>query len=195
MAALSPLGRVPKRRPRSRPRYRLRFRRAIPALVMILGLCALAGSVWLRVLDRVDAGAAAAGCGGASPSAGPLDPRRVQVRVYNSTDREGLAKHVSGQLRERGFAVLTAANDPLVDLRRVSGSAEVRYGRAGAKQAELIRRQVPGAKLYLDRGRGDSVVDLALGAAYKRLSTAAELAKGRQGIAAPAAGASPAPAC
>jgi LytR cell envelope-related transcriptional attenuator len=190
MAALSPLGRVPKRRPR-RPRYPLRFRRAVPALVMILGLCALAGSVWLRVLDRVDAGATAAGCDddGASPlAATTLEPWQIQVRVYNSTDRDGLARRVSTELRERGFAVLTAANDPLIDLRRVSSAAEIRYGKAGSKQAELVRRQVPGAKLYLDRRRADRVVDLALGAAYKRLATPAELAKGRQGVAAPAAG-------
>jgi hypothetical protein len=203
MAALSPLGRVPKRR-RRRPRYPFRFRRAVPALVMILGLCALAGSVWLRVLDRVDAGAAAAGCdddGASRLAAATLAPGQVQVRVYNSTDRDGLARRVSTELRERGFAVLTAANDPLIDLRRVSGVAEVRYGKAGSKQAELVRRQVPGARLYLDRRRADRAVDLALGAAYKRLATPAELAKGRQGItaraagAAGAAGAGPAPAC
>lgn len=196
MAALSPLGRVPERRRRFRPRYRPRFRRAIPALVMIIGLSALAGSVWLRVLDRMDAGATdASACGTGTAAAGVLDPRRVQVRVYNSTDREGLARTVSAQLRGRGFAVIATANDPLVDIRQVRGSAEVRYGPGGARQAELVRRQVPGAKLYRDV-REDVVVDLALGAGYKRLSTAAELAKaqGRQGIVAPATPA-PSPTC
>jgi hypothetical protein len=204
VAALSPLGRVPRRRPRRgprfRPRYRLRLRRAIPALVMILALCVLAGGVWLRVLDRVDAGAAPAGCGtadGATLAGGALDPRSVKVRVYNSTAREGLARTVSGLLRSRGFAVVVAANDPLIDIRQVAGSAEVRYGPAGARQADLVRRQVPGAKLYRD-AREDSTVDLALGGTYRRLSTSAELArsaKGRQGLVARSAPPAASPSC
>lgn len=170
-----------------RPRYRLRLRRAIPALVLLLALCVVAGGVWLRVLDRVGAAEA----GSATCVTGPAVAGRVQLRVYNGTDREGLAKQVSDQLRGRGFVVLAADNDPLVDIRAVAGSAEVRYGPKGATQAELVRRQVPGAKLYRDV-REDAVVDLALGAGYKRLSTQAELARGRQGIAA-AGGGTPAP--
>jgi len=154
--------------------------RAVPGLVLILGLSVLAGTVWLRVLDRAGHGVAgAAVCGTASTA--PLDPRTVKVRVYNATDRSGLARTVSGLLRQRGFAVLETANDPLADVRQVTGSAEVRYGPAGARQADLVRRQVPGAKLYRDV-REDAVIDLALGPAYQRLSTAAELAKARQGI-------------
>lgn len=190
MAALNPRDGAPGRPPRFRPRYRVRFRRAIPALVLVLGLSVLAGGVWLRVLDRVDAGATAApGCGTAT--VGALDPRRIQVRVYNATDREGLAGQVADQLRGRGFAVVAADNDPLIDIRVVGGPAEIRYGPKGAKQAEVVRRQVPGAKLHRDV-REDTVVDVALGPKYRRLSTAAELARGRQGIAAPAA---PSPAC
>ena len=85
--------------------------------------------------------------------------------------------------------MIATANDPLVDIRQVSGSAEVRYGPAGAKQAEVVRRQVPGAKLYRDV-RADAVVDLALGPGYRRLSTPAELAKRQraQGLVAPATG-------
>jgi hypothetical protein len=188
MAALSSPGGAP----RSRRRHRVRLRRALPALVLLLGLSVLAGAVWLRVLDRVDAGATPAAACGTGP-AGVLDPRRVEVRVYNSTIREGLARSVGEQLRGRGFSVIAVANDPLIDLREVLASAEVRYGPRGAKQAELVRRQVPGAKLFRD-AREDAVVDLALGTAYKRLATEAELAKGRQGLVAPAATAPP-PAC
>lgn len=168
---------------------RFRLRRALPALVLLLGLSLLAGGVWLRVLDRVNAGAApAADCGpGGAPGTG-----RVEVRVYNSTVREGLAKSVAEQLRARGFVVIATSNDPLIDIRDVRAAAEVRYGAAGAKQAEQVRRQVPGAKLFRD-AREDAVVDLAIGAAYKRLATEAELTRGRQGLlAAPAAAA---PAC
>ena len=175
---------------RFRPRYRGRLRRALPGLVLLVALSLLAGGVWLRVLDRVNAGAtSAAGCGTGPVAA--TDLRRVEVRVYNSTVREGLARSVADQLRGRGFVVVTTANDPLIDIRDVRSAAEVRHGPAGARQAELIRRQVPGAKLFRD-AREDAVVDLALGAAYKRLATAAELAKGRQGLLGAAAG-GPAP--
>ncbi len=178
-------------RSRFRPRYRSRLRRALPALVLLLALSLLAGGVWLRVLERVEAGAspAAAGACTAGKTARAL---RVEVRVYNSTVREGLARAVADQLRGRGFVVVATANDPLIDIRDVRVAAEVRYGALGAKQAEQVRRQVPGAKLFND-AREDAVVDLALGAAFRRLATEAELAKGRQGlVGAPLAAA---PAC
>ena len=129
MGALSHPDGAPRRPSRFRPRYRTRLRRALPALVLLLALSLLAGGVWLRVLDRVDAGAstAAAGCA----SAGTAAVRRIQVRVYNSTVREGLARSVADQLRGRGFVVITTANDPLVDIRDVRVAAEVRYGPAG----------------------------------------------------------------
>jgi hypothetical protein len=193
VAALSPPDGAPRRPSRFRPRYRVRLRRALPALVLLLALSVLAGGVWLRVLERVDAGASpAAACG--TGATGGLDTRRIQVRVYNATTREGLARSVSDQLRSRGFSVIATANDPLIDLRDVRGSAEVRYGPKGAKQADAVRRQVPGAKVFRD-AREDDIVDLALGPAYKRLATAAELAKGRQGLVAPATAAAPSPAC
>ena len=193
MSALSSPGGAPRRPSRSHPRPRFRLRRALPALVMLLGLSALAGTVWLKVLDRVDAGASPAAACGPGPT-GALDARRVQVRVYNSTAREGLARSVSDQLRSRGFVVLSTANDPLIDIRDVRGVAEIRYGPKGVRQADLIRRQVPGAKVFRD-AREDAVVDLALGPAYKRLATAAELDKGRQGLLAPAVAATAPPPC
>jgi LytR cell envelope-related transcriptional attenuator len=193
VAALSPPDGAPRRPSRFRRRYHVRLRRALPALVLLLALSVLAGGVWLRVLDRVDAGATpAAACG--TGSTGALDARRIQIRVYNATAREGLARSVSDQLRSRGLAVIATANDPLIDIRDVRGSAEVRYGPKGAKQAEVVRRQVPGAKMFRD-AREDDIVDLALGPAFKRLATPAELAKGRQGLVAPATAAAPPPAC
>jgi hypothetical protein len=176
-----------------RARYSMRLRRALPALVFLVVLCALAGVTWLKVLDRVDARIAAAAC--PSPSG---DPNRVQLRIYNATAREGLAKTVAAQLDSRGFAIIATENDPLAGIRPVDGTAEVRYGAAGAKLAVQVRRQVPGATLYRDAREG-TVIDLVLGDAFRRLSTAAELAKGRQGLLTPTrgpagpTGASPAP--
>ena len=163
-----------------RARYTMRLRRAMPALVLLLVLCALAGVTWMKVLDRVQARADAAAC----PTTA-ADPNRVQLRIYNATGREGLAKTVATQLGSRGYQIVATENDPLAGIRPVESSAEVRYGPSGAKQAAQVRRQVPGATLYLDAREG-SVVDLVLGDKYRRLSTPAELAKGRQGLLAPA---------
>jgi hypothetical protein len=172
-----------------RARYTLRLRRSLPALVFLLVLCGLAGATWLKVLDRVDARADGAACPSTVNSA-----NRVQLRVYNATAREGLAKTVAGQLIGRGYAIVATENDPLAGVRPVEGTAEVRYGPAGAKQAAQARRQVPGATLYRDAREG-SIVDLVLGERFRRLSTAAELARGRQGIvAAPGASAPAKPA-
>src|SRR5215217_1703282 len=110
-----------------RARYSMRLRRAVPALTLLLVLAVAAGMVWLRVLDRVDGGgrAAAAACGVSS------SPARPQVRVYNATAREGLARTVAGQLVSRGFAVLATENDPLAGVRQVEGPAEIRFGAGG----------------------------------------------------------------
>jgi len=164
-----------------RAQYSLRLRRALPALAFLLALCGLAGLTWLKVIDQVDDRAAAAACGPA-----PVDPTKVQVRVYNATAREGLARKVAGQLVGRGYAIVATDNDPLSGIRPVDGAAEVRYGPAGARAAALVRRQVPGATMYEDAREG-SIVDLVLGDQFRRLSTPAELARGRQGLLAPAA--------
>lgn len=176
-----------------RARYTMRLRRAVPALALLLVLAAVAGFTWMQVLDRVEARTDAA----TTCTTTVRDPNKVQLRVYNGTAREGLARTVAVQLADRGFQIMATENDPLADVRPVDGTAEVRYGPKGAKFAEQVRRQVPGATLYRDVREG-AEVDLVIGAAYKRLSTPAELTRGRQGLAAPApakttTAASPAP--
>jgi len=171
-----------------RARYSLRLRRALPALVFLLVLCGLAGLTWLKVIDQVDDRAAAAACG---PK--PVDPSKVQVRVYNATAREGLARKIASQLVGRGYLIVATDNDPLSGIRPVDGAAEVRYGPAGARAAAVLRRPVPGATMYKD-ARQDATVDLVLGQQFRRLATPAELARGRQGLLAAAATPPAAPA-
>ena len=171
-----------------RAQYTLRLRRALPALAFLLVLGGLAGLTWLRVIDQVDDRATAAACG---PE--PVSSSKVQVRVYNATAREGLARRVAGLLAGRGYAIVATDNDPLSGIRPVDGAAEVRYGPDSARAAALLRRQVPGATLYKDARQG-SIIDLVLGQQFRRLSTPAELARGRQGLLAAAATPPAAPA-
>jgi len=96
-----------------------------------------------------------------------VKPSQVKVNVYNASTRNGLARRVAAEMKDRGFVVGTIANDPLH--RSVKTSAEVRYGTKGKAGAELVSSEVPGAKLVADK-RKDATVDLVLGASYAQLS-------------------------
>jgi len=172
-----------------RAKHTFRLRRALPGMAFLLVLSAVAGFTWFKVIDQADDRVSAAACNNTDR----ISTSKLQVRVYNGTAREGLARRVAGQLTGRGYAIVATDNDPLSGIRPVDGTAEVRYGTAGARAAALVRRQVPGATLYEDAREG-SIVDLVLGQQFQRLSTPAELARGRQGLLAPAATAAAKPA-
>jgi hypothetical protein len=182
MTMLSPLGRVPRRRPPARRSSR----RPVPALVLLVALSVLAAMVWWRVLHR-GAGEATAGACPARPAAGVLvlDPRRVQVRVYNATSRSGLARAVAGQLRRRGFSIVATSNDPLADTREVRGVGELRYGALGARQAQLVSWQFPDIRLAEDP-RTDAVVDVAIGPGFRALASASQVSQVKKRAAAAA---------
>jgi LytR cell envelope-related transcriptional attenuator len=187
MTMLSPLGRVPPRR----PPVRRRTRRPVPALVLLVALFVLAAVVWWRVLHRGPEGSTAAACsGGSRPAVLSLDPRRVKVRVYNATERAGLARSVADQLRKRGFSIAATSNDPLAGTRTVSGVGELRYGSLGVDAAELLSWQLPGIRLAEDP-RTDGIVDVAVGPSYRRLATAAQVNQAKQKVVAKAAAQAP----
>jgi hypothetical protein len=96
-----------------------------------------------------------------------LKPSQVKVNVYNASTRNGLARKVAGEMKDRGFVVGTIANDPLH--RSVKTTAEVRYGAKGKAGAQLVMSEVPGAKLVADK-RKDASVDLVLGGSYEQLT-------------------------
>jgi len=136
-------------------------------VIFILVFAIAATVVWWRVLTNDGkSGKHPVACASNSKSSG-LSAHDVQVRVYNATEKEGLAAGVSKQLRARGLAVLTTANDPTT--RKVRGVAEIRYGVAGAGQAKLLQATLPGATLVRDR-RTDATVDVALGPHYHALA-------------------------
>jgi hypothetical protein len=190
MTMLTPLGRGQRRRSRSR-RDHTRLR----AFIVLLLLVALAGGLVLWALRKDDARQATAGASpcpsapvtrpAASPSARttvarrtkppvrPPAPRLIRVQVLNGTQRSGLAASTATLLRARGFRVVTVGN---ASGAVTTGTAQVRYGPSGVAQAVVLARYVPGARLLPDRRRG-VVVDLVLGPSYRRLATAAEVAR------------------
>jgi hypothetical protein len=99
-------------------------------------------------------------------------PSEVQVNVYNTTYRTGLARTVAAQLKVRGFAIKDVSNDPQRTLQL--GTAIIRYGDSGDLAAALLGQHVPGARLVKDT-RAGAAVDLVLGNAYTSLTPLAKV--------------------
>jgi hypothetical protein len=166
MTMLSPLGKLPKRTPDTHRRGR----RAWPMVVFILVFAIAATVVWWRVISSDSQQGKHPSCAASSNSA--LSTHDVQVRVYNSTSRSGLAAGASKDLRSRGLDVIATANDPTT--RKVTGVAEIRYGATGSAQAKVLLAALPGATLVRDR-RTDATVDVALGPHFHAVAPAAAI--------------------
>lgn len=107
----------------------------------------------------------------AEPTVAPAPATDVNVRVYNATDRTGLAAAVAEELGSRGFTVAEVANAP--DDEAVAAPALVRSGPQGEGHARAIWAQVPGATYEVDDRDGVSV-DLLLGEGFEALVSAEE---------------------
>ena len=90
-------------------------------------------------------------------------PAAVTANVYNATNRAGLARKTSTELKSRGFVVATVANDPLG--KSLANVGEIRYGPSGKDAATLMRYYLPGAALVFDQ-RKNATIDVVLGATY-----------------------------
>ena len=159
----------------SPPVRRRKDRRLLPPLVFLLVLALGALGVWWKVFQ--DAGARAdaaeAACATAAEAPPSLDPSTLSVRVYNGTDRGGLAQEVAAQLQARGFVVEEIANDPTE--REVTGTGEVRHGPRGNDAARYLALFLPGAGDFLDT-RATATVDLVVGPDFTALASPEEVA-------------------
>ncbi|SFO47989.1 LytR cell envelope-related transcriptional attenuator [Geodermatophilus obscurus] len=152
--------------PPARPR---RDRRPVGPLVFLLVLALAALGVWWKVLSDEGARAEAdeAACATAAEAPPSLDPGTVSVRVFNATDRAGLANEVAAQLQQRGFVVDEIANDS--SDREVTGTGEVRHGPRGSEAARFLALFLPGAGSFQDT-RADARVDLVVGPDFTELT-------------------------
>ncbi len=144
--------------------------RAVITFVVVLAFLAIAFYKALDYIRNED------GKPKASATPCPVDPKSkeaapgdVTVNVYNATARAGLAAEVAAQLEQRGFVLGKVANDPLK--RKITGTAEVRFGKAGNKESLTIAHLVSGSKRKLDKRKSETV-DLVLGNAYTELKPA-----------------------
>lgn len=160
----------PDRRPAPRRPAGHRHTRTAVTLLALAGFVLLAGWIaWSSLTEPSDADevdSAAPTCLPA-PTTTPPAPVDIRLNVYNSTDRNGLASSTAGAMRERGFAILDIANDPLG--REITGTAEVRAGVDNQGAASVVMAQVAGA-VFVPDDRTDDTVDLVVGVAFEALA-------------------------
>ena len=155
-------------RPPVRPRS---GRRPLPPLIFLVVLAVAAVAVWWYVIRQEEQHVAAqkAACSTVAAAPPSLDPAAVTLRVYNATDKAGLATTVANSLKERGFTVGEIAND--TSGREVTGVGELRFGQPGKDAAAYVKLYVPGATDYPDT-RATAVVDVVIGPDFTTLATA-----------------------
>lgn len=89
----------------------------------------------------------------------------VNLNVFNSTSRVGLARSVADELLGRKFALGTVANSET----SYRGVAAVVSGVAGQSAAFSVQRNLPGSDYFQDK-RSDASVDMILADEYKSLA-------------------------
>ncbi len=137
----------------------------------VLTFFALVSVVWAMVTDSQSDGGVNAACATASAAAIPAT-KAVKVRVYNATDRAGLATTVTAALRKRGFVVIELGNDPQAE--EITKPALIRYGPKGAGAARLVEAHLAGSEIQDDE-RKDATIDIVLGPTYSALTPAGQV--------------------
>jgi hypothetical protein len=105
----------------------------------------------------------------------PDEPSQVTVKVFNGTNRVGLADAISNEFANRKFKT----QKPAEDKKKFTGVAQLRYGPAAIGSAQLLRayflNQLDKADLQYDPKRKGNVVDVVIGSRYQSLATTTEV--------------------
>lgn len=92
----------------------------------------------------------------------PMDSGEIVVRVFNGTERSGLAGTVLSDLEGRGYYGAGATNWS----RTYDGVARIMFGVDGVQQGYTVARNFPEFELVLDTRAGPTV-DIVMGEAYE----------------------------
>jgi hypothetical protein len=150
------------------PRNRRRRRQAwtfttLVSMVLIVGVFALGHAMRWWTIGGAPVRSVRTPC----PAQLTLTADDVVMRVYNASNRFGLARQVAKELQARGFTVTAITNDQ--SGRPVPGTAVVRHGPLGKLAAKTASLQVVGPVILEDDGRTSRTVDLVLGPGYKAM--------------------------
>lgn len=147
------------------------------ALVIVVGLLA-----WLTYLGWVPwpFGGAVNVTQTACTRSEPLPPKKITLRVYNGSERRGLAGQVAVQLKAFGFNVQETGNDPLEAKLRTP--IEIRHGDSGDLAALTTTAYLSGRVRDVVDDRLSDSVDVVLGPAFTRVHTRREVAQALAGL-------------
>ena len=109
----------------------------------------------------------------AVPPPVPPRPEKIDVNVYNTTFRAGLAGDVGQELAQRGFQVGTKGNDPKSSF-LPQDVAVIRHNEDALPAAKVLAQHVPGARLA-NVSRSTTRLDLVLGNGYTALTPTASI--------------------
>ncbi|WP_206025182.1 LytR C-terminal domain-containing protein [Micromonospora zingiberis] len=155
-------------------------------IVGMLAVTALVFVVVAMVRDTQSNAGAAEGCPEGWPHADVTlrDHKDVKIRVFNGTDRPGLAASVGDDFRNRDFQVEKEGNEK----KQIDGVAVLRYGPKGVGSAHLLRAYFLGAAaLEYKADRPDDIVDVVLGNNFQQLATTTEVNQSIGDLGAPVA--------
>ena len=128
---------------------------------IITALAIMSGQLRIPTTETSDEPAAV--CPTATFDYTPND--QVNLNVYNSTSRPGLARSVADEFLARKFVVGAVANTDAA----YRGVAAVVSGAAGQSAAFSVQRNLPGSDYFQD-GRTDASVDVILSGDYEALA-------------------------
>jgi LytR cell envelope-related transcriptional attenuator len=145
--------------------------------LVVIGVLAVAAVVFVIVALVKDSqhDAVAGGCPAGSVLADvtlPDGPSEVTIKVYNGTDKAGLADSVTSEFANRGFKT----KKPAENKKKFKGVAQLRYGPATVGKAHLLKAYfLAQAEPQYDPKRKGDVVDVVVGDDYQQLATTTEV--------------------
>lgn len=146
-----------------------RMRRIILIVLVVLSLAAVTlGVTWHRTGLWNPSWGARDGAVCPVHMVQPADPADVKVNVYNGSVHDGIGATTAEALSQRGFQDGSVANAKLDDRVR-SGAGVIVTGPGTTEEALAVQRQVPTAKILIQPGRSDGLVDLILGDGFQGL--------------------------
>ena len=157
---------------------RRHLRQTITFLVALLGVLGLGTVAGLMYTGRVAwpfGGRVNVSTQLCTPTS-PLPPKKIHVRVYNGSNRSGLARTVAGQLKALGFVVQETGNDPLEA--KVTTAVEIRFGDGGELAGKTASAYFAGKIRQRRDDRTNDLVDVVLG---PKLQAAQHPARDHQG--------------
>jgi LCP family protein required for cell wall assembly len=106
-----------------------------------------------------------------------IPPSSIYVQVLNSTQTNGLAAKVTGDLSRVGFHASVAGNSPAGS---DASTTVIRYGPTRADSAKTLAASIPGSKLQLDNSFGNGL-QVLVGSNYTGVQPVKVIAQGQNG--------------